>query len=452
FIKNPHRKQPVVKASRFNTFAVLDNGNKILFNSQTGALAELDADSYSKVSAILEDPVGEFADDNSQVRQQLLYGGFLVEDYLDQIAAQKIEYARQRYGKGILRLAIAPTLECSLLCDSCSGRKHKMRIRLSAEKFLTKFIDNHARRADQIEVTYFGGDPLLEIDTMERIQAHLADSAARHGIPLRAATVITNGTLLDRVMALRLKEAGVLGAQVTLNGPREMHNQSRKLSDGEGSFGRIISNISDSAVILDVVVRINLSSVNVGDVSAILDSLRQVGVLSKVRVCLTSGRGKAEVCTDAVGLCRQGEQDLKNHLSAYSELSGQSQLRLDFPFLIAEPSCPTDCDSSFIIAPSGYVFKCWEDVSAMVDNSVDTIFDRPVDAFQHQNLMKYTLQDRLDNNNCKTCAILPVCRGGCAVDICEQTEPMSGKCKFWRDNLQDLLKLRHLYETREEAT
>ncbi len=441
-----------MRASRFNTFAVLDNGNKILFNSQTGALAELDADSYARVSAILEDPAGAFADDNSQVRQQLLYGGFLIEDDIDQIAAQKVEYARYRYGNGLLRLAIAPTFACNLICDSCSGRNHKMKIRLSAEKFLVKFIDNHARKADQIEVKYFGGEPLLEIDTIERIQTHLAGSAARHGIPLRGSTVITNGTLLDRAMSLRLKAAGVVGAQVTLNGPREMHDQLRRLSDEEGSFDRIISNISVSADILDVVVRINLSSVNVGDVSAILDSLRQAGVLSKVRISLTSGNGKAEVCADAVGLCRQSEQDLGNHLSAYRELSGQSQLRLDFPFLLAEPSCPTDCDSSFIIAPSGYVFKCWEDVSAMVDNSVGTVFERPVDVFQQQNLLKYTLQDRSDNTECKSCAVFPVCRGGCVIDICEQTGAMSGKCKFWRDNLQDLLKLRHRYETREEAT
>ncbi|MEW6413486.1 MAG: radical SAM protein [Candidatus Zixiibacteriota bacterium] len=441
-----------MKASQFNIFADLDNGNRILFNSVTGAMAELDPNSYSQVSAVLKNPLGESAENNLALRQQLVYGGFLIEDDVHELAQQKMYYNRGRFGKDLLTLAIAPTLDCNLTCDLCYGRQHKMKMRPPVEKFLVSFLDKTIRKAEKIHVTWFGGEPLLEIDTIERIQRHLADKAAGYGIELFASTIITNGALLDKTMALRLNEAGVHTAQVTLNGPREAHDKTRKLSEVNGSFDRIVFNLSQVAGILDTIVRINVAASDVEGMNDVLDSLAQADVLGRVRLLVAPSRVKTEICADAIGRCRQSDSELKNHLNIYRNVTGRSGLKFDFPYLLAEPSCPTDSDSSFIIAPSGYIFKCWQDVSARVDQSVDSIFYRPVDEFQHRNMLQYTTLDPLESNSCKSCAILPVCAGGCAIDIREQTESLSGKCKFFSENLQDLLELRHLYVTRREAT
>lgn len=70
------------------------------------------------------------------------------------------------------------------------------------------------------EVSFFGGEPLLRPDLPE-----LIGEARRLG--LRAA-LTTNGLLLDEAMALRLKEAGLSVAGVSLDDPSpEVHDAGR---------------------------------------------------------------------------------------------------------------------------------------------------------------------------------------------------------------------------------
>lgn len=70
------------------------------------------------------------------------------------------------------------------------------------------------------EVSFFGGEPLLRPDLTELIR-----EARRLG--LRAA-LTTNGLLLDRAMALKLKEAGLSVAGVSLDDPSpEVHDAGR---------------------------------------------------------------------------------------------------------------------------------------------------------------------------------------------------------------------------------
>lgn len=70
------------------------------------------------------------------------------------------------------------------------------------------------------EVSFFGGEPLLRAELPELIRE-------ARGLGLRAA-VTTNGLLLDGAMALKLKEAGLTIAGVSLDDPSpEVHDTGR---------------------------------------------------------------------------------------------------------------------------------------------------------------------------------------------------------------------------------
>jgi uncharacterized protein len=76
----------------------------------------------------------------------------------------------------------------------------------------------------ELVVTYFGGEPLLDFSSLAAISGCIQDELPQ-GLDARQA-VITNGTLLGRY-APALREIGVTTAQVTLDGPPEVHDRRR---------------------------------------------------------------------------------------------------------------------------------------------------------------------------------------------------------------------------------
>ena len=67
-------------------------------------------------------------------------------------------------------------------------------------------------------------------------------------------------------------------AQVTIDGPEEIHNRTRFLKNGEGTYRRIINNLLQANENLEVVIRVNIQKENIKYVPEFVDSLKQVGI------------------------------------------------------------------------------------------------------------------------------------------------------------------------------
>jgi uncharacterized protein len=99
------------------------------------------------------------------------------------------------------------------------------------------FIDLFSRRGEErLDVTFFGGEPLLEADQILRVIDHYG-AVAGNGLPL-AYTVCTNGTLLSEDLLAELSGSGV-SILVSLDGDAETHDLNRSLPDGTGSHALI---------------------------------------------------------------------------------------------------------------------------------------------------------------------------------------------------------------------
>ena len=80
---------------------------------------------------------------------------------------------------------------------------------------------------------FFGGEPLLEWDLLQRADAYAADAARAAGLRF-GRTVTTNLTLLDRAKADWLRERRYkLG--LSIDGSPAMHDANRRFPDGRGS-------------------------------------------------------------------------------------------------------------------------------------------------------------------------------------------------------------------------
>ncbi|MEU0375646.1 radical SAM protein, partial [Streptomyces sp. NPDC006283] len=77
-----------------------------------------------------------------------------------------------------------------------------------------------------------------------------------------AANMTTNGYLLDQATATRLVGLGVDSYQVSLDGPKDVHNRTRRRADSGGTFTQIWRNLlalRDSALDFRLTIRVHFS-------------------------------------------------------------------------------------------------------------------------------------------------------------------------------------------------
>ncbi|MGN8649101.1 thioether cross-link-forming SCIFF peptide maturase [Eubacterium pyruvativorans] len=132
---------------------------------------------------------------------------------------------------------------CNLNCSYCfasQGKFHGERAIMSMETakraidFLVENSGNHVN----LEVDFFGGEPLLNWDVVKGTVAYARSIEKEHGKNFRF-TLTTNGVgLNDEVMDFANRE--MHNVVLSLDGRKETHDRLRKFVDGRGSYDVIV--------------------------------------------------------------------------------------------------------------------------------------------------------------------------------------------------------------------
>ena len=140
-----------------------------------------------------------------------------------------------------LCLHIAHT--CNLNCSYCfasQGKYHGERAVMSYEvgkRALDFLIENSGTRRN-LEVDFFGGEPLMNFDVVKRLVAYAREVEGKHGKNFRF-TLTTNGMLIDDdVIEFANKEMS--NVVLSLDGRKEIHDEFRVDYAGNGSFDKIV--------------------------------------------------------------------------------------------------------------------------------------------------------------------------------------------------------------------
>lgn len=119
---------------------------------------------------------------------------------------------------------------CNLRCEYCFEHTEKGFFKM--DKF-EKYLENQLH----LDFFPFGGEPLLKLDLLcDMIDK--ADDSKKDSL----RKIITNGTLIPQNIE-KLKEYKIT-CQISIDGPRHVHNRHRKYPDGRGSFDDVIKGIS----------------------------------------------------------------------------------------------------------------------------------------------------------------------------------------------------------------
>jgi uncharacterized protein len=439
-----------MKASRYNVRVPAPGGGTLLFNAATAALAHLGPADEPVVAHIL---AGSPASNDAEtgLSATLREEGFLVEDDADELAAQRADSQRARIGSRSFLLTVAPTLACNFACDYCFERTAAgPPMSEETERALLAFCRKRLAGAEDLLVNWFGGEPTLLLGTIERLNPALAEAAARHGVEVRPGEIVTNGWLLDESVARRLAAAGILEAQITLDGPEPIHDARRRLPDGHGTFARILRGIEESAAHLNITIRVNLDRRNEASAPDLLETLDRRALLNRVGVYFAPVLDDNPSCGGLHGRCF-GSAEFPEKLAALHErLFSEGRAQIGYPEVAGGSACGADTDLAFVVGPDGTLFKCWEDLTDL-GTSVGSVHAEEPEPWQRRNSERYLTWDPFEKSGCRECEVLPLCMGCCPRRAIRLDLPDRGYCCAWKHNLGPMLVLRHRAEGGEEA-
>ncbi|RLB87916.1 MAG: hypothetical protein DRH26_14640, partial [Deltaproteobacteria bacterium] len=267
-----------LKPSVYNYKVVLSDGNTLWFNFFTLSLMVLDSMDASLAQDILNLPNKSWSGGRPvQIKKSFKNNGFLINTPVSEIDYIKQEYFQQRRIPKNLNLTILPSLACNFRCIYCYEKHETQSMSPEVEAALLKMITNRLPEKGRLFVTWFGGEPLLQIDTIERLSSAFNKICAEKNGKY-SAQIITNGFLFNRKNAERLHKNNVNKAQITLDGPKHIHDKRRPGTNGGKTFDKIISNLRESSKIIPVSLRINIDETNRKYIPELLDLLSSDGL------------------------------------------------------------------------------------------------------------------------------------------------------------------------------
>lgn len=132
---------------------------------------------------------------------------------------------------------------CNLNCEYCfasQGKYHGERAIMSLEvgKHALDFLVENSGTRRNLEVDFFGGEPLMNFDVVKEMVAYARSIEKEHNKNFRF-TLTTNGLLIDDdVIEFANKEMS--NVVLSLDGRKEIHDKYRVDYAGNGSWERIV--------------------------------------------------------------------------------------------------------------------------------------------------------------------------------------------------------------------
>ena len=172
---------------------------------------------------------------------------------IEELKAEGMLFAEDDYKDYIIDFKKRPTVvkalclhiahDCNLACKYCfaeEGEYHGRRALMSYEvgkKALDFLIANSGNRVN-LEVDFFGGEPLMNFDVVKQLVAYGRSQEKLHNKKLRF-TLTTNGVLLnDDIMEFANKE--MANVVLSVDGRKEVHDHMRPFRNGTGSYDLIM--------------------------------------------------------------------------------------------------------------------------------------------------------------------------------------------------------------------
>lgn len=237
-----------------------NNGYNIVLDVNSGSVHVVDDIAYDAISLYEENPdtvkseimklykelnendADELIQDIESLKESgELFSEDIYEDYIDEIAD------RQTVVKALC-LHIAH--DCNLSCRYCFAGKGEYNgesalMSLDVGKRALDFLVENSGNRRNLEVDFFGGEPLMNFEVVKNIVAYGRSLEEKYNKKFRF-TLTTNGVLLnDDVIEFAGREMSNL--VLSIDGRKELHDYMRPFRSGAGSYELILPKFQKAA-------------------------------------------------------------------------------------------------------------------------------------------------------------------------------------------------------------
>jgi uncharacterized protein len=400
-----------MKESRYNVWVDRPDA-AYAYNGVSGALLRIPSAELTGLRRFLVGDQGTDTACSPALLADLIRGRMLIRDGFDELPFLAARYHASRHNTSHFALTIVTSLGCNFDCPYCFEAKHPSIMNPEVQEAVLQVLDDQLPNLRSFSVMWYGGEPLVGKRPLLALSDAFIERCDRHEVHY-SADIITNGSLLDEETCLQLRERRVGTAQVTLDGPPEIHNQMRPTAGGRGTFWGIVKNLHHAVNYLDIAVRVNVGNQNFGRVEELLQILANEGFAGKVKVY----PGQLVSVNDGVAApsATYGHNCFTNPEFARAQQEfGDLAARYGFgapslPHAMGTP-CTAVRANELVVGSKGELYKCYESVG----NRFEVIGD--IRHYQEANgrLEKWLKYDPFADPECQTCIALPVCMGGCA--------------------------------------
>ncbi len=234
------------------------NGYNIVLDTCSGSVHAVDEVAYDIIELYLHKTeeeivtfiMGKYGDreDVTEEEVRLCYAdvGTLKEQgklFTPDTYAPLADTFKERSGDVVKALCLHVAHTCNLNCSYCfasQGKYHGERALMSFEvgKRALDFLIEHSGTRRNLEVDFFGGEPLMNWDVVKQLVEYARSVEKQHNKNFRF-TLTTNGMLIDDdVIEFANKEMS--NVVLSLDGRKEVHDRLRVDYAGNGSWERIV--------------------------------------------------------------------------------------------------------------------------------------------------------------------------------------------------------------------
>jgi uncharacterized protein len=352
-------------------------------------------------------------DENNPFHKDLKTANMIVKESDNELNTLNAMY-QDFENDGELCITMIVTRKCNFKCPYCyevyENKVMDWDIYIKSIDFIMNFIEAH--HSKKVYLSFFGGEPTLEAKNIIKFMELLHERVHKldNKIVLQAG-ITTNGYLLDQSLFTKFVAQGIVRYQITIDGLEEVHNQSRMLLNGNGTWKTIINNVlavKNTDENFFMLLRSNITPQAYANIDDWFHFLSEnFGTDNRFSFHFETAKDFGSMKDENFNLCTDEEMTLREVIKHAKE----HNLNLELVKFNTRPFsmvCYAARRAAWIIDYDGALKKC---TSSVLDHEANTIgsLEHSIDFNGYKKAANWTSYPLPDH--CIKCEILPICYG-----------------------------------------
>jgi len=437
---------------RFSSYSIISDplpgGGFILLNGISGAMDLVSNELGHRICDLLAGERKPEADDASSILDERTRLSFEERGHVTELSAEEerqmvVELADVMHESAarMPRFMIVPNLDCNYRCSYCFERPLQNALK-SPNAEISHEKSNVVLQSGQVEGIYkaiesiqlaAGRDPGGQIilyggEPLDRRNHAVVEDIVKSGVARNYYfAAITNGHDLDAFIDL-IGIGKIEQVQVSIDGPKDVHDKRRIYVGRESSFDAIARNID---LVLEhctaqVQIRVHVDPTNISLFEGLIDFFKHKGWLDRNDVIVYANtvyektrEGKVTVEMEHSAIADRLNAIARRHSNIHTSapaVHASNAMRPAFEqgkrFSLKGTYCSANT-GNYIFAPDSKVYACWESVGKACSRVGSYESDGRLQ-MDDKAVSKWFKRSIATVPGCQTCSYALVCGGGCA--------------------------------------